>query len=59
MKTFIVKFWLEHESYSGYNHRDGCREFTVEARNIDSAIKKAKKQVPNHQWVANSFIKEV
>ena len=43
MKTYKVKFSVEHESYNGYTHNDGWRSVVVEARNSDSAIKKATK----------------
>lgn len=43
MKRFIVKFLTYHESYNGYDLSDGWSEYKVEARNGESAVKKAKK----------------
>lgn len=43
MKNFTVKINYSHESYNGYDHNDGDKEFTVSARNATSAEKKALK----------------
>jgi len=43
MKTFIVTIQLSHESYNGYDHKDGHLNYEVKARNADSARNKAKK----------------
>lgn len=43
MKTFEVEITYGHESYNGYDHRDGMRKYIVNARNYKSAENKAKK----------------
>ncbi len=43
MKKFNVTVQYSHESFGGYTHRDGSEIFLVEARNHDSARKKALK----------------
>lgn len=60
MKKFKVKFLVKHESYNGYDHSDGWHEYTVDARNLASAEKKAKKlwrkDFHNAYWIANTSI---
>lgn len=41
MKTFVVTVSFSHEPFGGYDHNDGSKEYTVCARNADSAKKKA------------------
>lgn len=60
MKTFKVKFFTKHESYNGYDISDGHKEYTVQARNSESAERKAKKLWQNDHtgahWIANTVI---
>ena len=59
MKKFKVGLALGHESYNGYDHKDGVHEYTVEARNSESAIKKAKKLKPWGYWINQIMVTEV
>ena len=43
MKTYTVKIELSHESFNGYDHKDGIETYEVPARNEDSAERKAMK----------------
>lgn len=58
MKTFDVTLTLYHESYNGYDLCDGKETYTVQARNPESAIKKARKLKPKHCWATNASAKE-
>jgi hypothetical protein len=62
MKTYKISFLVYHESYNGYDHCDGwSSEYVVEARNSDSATKKAeklwRKAYHNAYWYRNVLIK--
>lgn len=63
MKKFKVQFLTYHESYNGYDHSDGWQEYIVEARNGDSAEKKAmklwKKDFHSAYWIRNTIITKV
>ncbi len=41
MKQFHVKIQYSHESYGGFDHKDGIEGFLVKARDEKSARKKA------------------
>lgn len=41
MKNYIVKINYSHESFNGYNHNDGDKDFKVSAKNYESAQTKA------------------
>ena len=47
MKKFIVTIELSHESFGGYDHKDGTETYEVDARNEASARKKAMKLSKN------------
>jgi hypothetical protein len=63
MKKYSVKFHTYHESYNGYDHSDGWKEYTVEARNDESAKKKAlklwNKDYHSAFWIQNTYINEI
>ena len=46
-KRFIVTMQLWHESFGGYNHRDGEKTIEVLAKNEESACDKAVDKVLN------------
>jgi len=48
MRKYNITFEMFHESFRGYDHRDGPKVVSVEARNQDSAIKKAKREIDKH-----------
>ena len=43
MKNFIVEIEFSHESFGGYDHKDGTRQYEVKAKTADSARNKALK----------------
>lgn len=45
MKTYVVEVEWFRESFGGYDHRDGTETLKIQARNDDSAEKKARKQL--------------
>lgn len=53
MKTFKVTVAFSHESFGGYNHKDGTSDYFVQAKNSKSAKNKVKKYLsrnaPNYQ----------
>lgn len=49
MKTYIVVIECGHESFNGYDHKDPDRTYTIQARNEQSAKKKATKDF-NHTY---------
>ncbi len=60
MKNFKVSFWTMHESYNGYDHSDGWKDYFVTARNSTSAINKAKKlwkkDFHKAYWIRNTSV---
>ena len=44
MKKWEVTLNIGHESYGGYDHKDGDETHLVDALNRTSAVKKAKKR---------------
>lgn len=60
MKKFKVSFLTMHESYNGYEHSDGWKDYFVEARHAKSAESKAKKlwkkDFNNAYWIRNTSI---
>jgi len=56
MKDFNVKVYYTYEGYSGYEHTSSI-EVNVEARNLKSAINKAKKEIP-YGWFKDAVVKE-
>lgn len=42
-KKFEIEYELMHESFNGYEHRDGTYKKVIEARDVDSAKNKLKK----------------
>lgn len=58
MKKFKVTIVYTLEGYNGYDHSEH-RVFEVLARNTDSAIKKASKQVRKDASVTNAFVEGV
>ena len=58
MKKWKVEFLLYHESYNGYDLCDGWETYHVEARNSDSAIKKARKLVESCYSIRNASVFE-
>lgn len=41
MKTYFVTIKFSHESFGGFDHNDGQKDYTVRARDRESAKKKA------------------
>jgi hypothetical protein len=58
VKKWEVKFLLYHESYNGYDHCDGWESYNVEARNWESATKKARKLVRSCYSIRNTCVSE-
>jgi hypothetical protein len=68
MKKFKVTMEMWRESFSGRDYRDGDVTAIVEAGNVESAIKKAKKKTLNPGkgmrwsqsiWIENSVATEI
>ena len=63
MNTYKVSFHTKHESYNGFDHSDGHKDYVVKARNSESAENKAKKlwfkDHTNAHWIANTIITQI
>ena len=59
MKKYKVTITLSHESFGGYDHNDGEKEYFVEARNWSSARKKVFKIIDKEKGGYEHTLKEI